>query len=70
MRALAWLADRGGVLVLLAMGAVLSVITIEERTPTSVAAAVALAEELPSGGRVFLGIDDQAEQVPFADALR
>lgn len=70
MRALAWLADRGGVLVLLAMGAVLSVITIEERTPTSVAAAVALAEELPSGGRVFLGIDDQAEQVAFADALR
>ena len=69
MRILRWFADRGGVLVLVLMGLVLSLITIEEHTSASPGAARRLIEKHFSGGRVFVAIDDQQDQHAFADAV-
>ncbi len=65
----AMLADRGGVLVLLAMCAVLSVITIEEHHPTSPGAGRELVRDLPEGCRVFVAADDTPEHTAFVDAV-
>lgn len=60
---------RGGVVVLLAMCAVLSLITIEEHHPTSPSSGRALARELGEAPRVFLAADDLPEHGAFLDAV-
>ena len=65
----ALLEGRGGVVVLLAMCAVLSLITIEEHHPTSPSSGRALARDLGQAPRVFLAADDLPEHSAFLDAV-
>lgn len=69
MKLPAFLQDRGGVLVLLAMCFVLSVITIEEHHPTGASAGRELVLTVEEGDRVFVAADDLAEHRAFLDAV-